>query len=116
MIKNKQGTVTIIAKYSQMGHQGSKKVSGRNAHENKDNTTMCQPRAGETAVSSTHPGQEMAGDARAAQPMAEEDPHRVTQKFKIHPIPEQTPDLDQKVVEDSHFGCSPGRNSLDSLE
>ena len=90
----------------------------KNSSLNKDNnTTMCQPRAGETAVSSTHPGQEMAPQhTRAAQPMAEEDPHRVTQKFRIHPIPEQTPDLDQKVVEDSHFGCSPGRNSLDSLE
>ena len=74
MIKNKQGTVTIIAKYFQMGHQGSKKVSGRNAHENKDNTTMCQPRAGETAVSSTNPGQETATQhIRADQPMAGQD-------------------------------------------
>ena len=68
---------------------------------------MCQPRAGETAVSSTHPGQEMAPQhTRAAQPMAEEDPHHVTQKNRTHPIPAQMPDLDQKNVEDSQAGRS----------
>ena len=63
---------------------------------------------GLTDVFSTHTGQKMAlKSARTAQPMAELEPDHVTRELATQPIPAQTPDPDQKHVEDSHLGRLP---------
>ena len=95
-----------------------RKEEGRdNAKIKHNNSTMFGQITGHTEVFSTHLGQEMKLQlGRGAQPMAELEQDHVTSELPAKPITTQKPDPTENHVENSHFGCLPGRSSLGSQQ